>query len=285
MLRPPYTKYNRLHVYYLDRRDLPPVNDPDLIGIWIEDDTAILFFHQSKDEYISSLCRDTGAMIIYQADLGYQDWEAGVAITSFTTKTLQVRPVWEQDVELSPGNLEILLDPSVIFGSGFHATTRLCLETLELLLLESGVKIDSVLDLGTGTGLLAIAAAKLGVKRVTALDNNPLAVQVARHNVELNGCGDAVEVRQVDLMADLPDMDYDLVITNLYKGLLIRLFEDGGFWHKGLYLVSGFIPGMEPDLLAALPAEKIQMLHRANAEQWRLWLLQFGGGPGGGLGS
>ena len=285
MLRPPYTKYNRLHVYYLDRRDLPPVNDPDLIGTWIEDETAILFFHHSKDEYISRLCRDTGATIVYQADLGYQDWEAGVAITSFTTKTLQIRPVWEQDVDLSPGNLEILLDPSVIFGSGFHATTRLCLETLELVLLEAGVKIDSVLDLGTGTGLLAIAAAKLGVKRVTALDNNPLAVQVARHNVELNRCGDAVEVRQVDLMADLPDMDYDLVITNLYKGLLVRLFEDGGFWHNGLYLVSGFIPGMEPDLLAALPADKIKMLHRANAEQWRLWLLQFGGGPGGGQGS
>jgi len=285
MLRPPYTEYNRLHVYYLDRHDLPPVDDPDLIGTWIEDDTAILFFHHAKDEYIRGLCQDTGATIVYQADLGYQDWEAGVAITSFATKTLQVRPVWEREVELSPGNLEILLDPSVIFGSGFHATTRLCLETLELLLLESGTKIDSVLDLGTGTGLLAIAAAKLGVRRVTGLDNNPLAVQVARHNVELNGCRDVVDVHRFDLMGELPDMNYDLVVTNLYKGLLIRLFEDKGFWHRGLYLVSGFIPGMEPDLLAALPADEIKMLYRANAEQWRLWLLQFGGEPGRGQGS
>ena len=280
MLQPPYTTYKRLHVYYLDRRDLPPVDDPDLIGTWIEDDTAILFFHQPKEEYIQRLCRDTGAAIVYQADLDYQDWEAGVAITSFTTKNLLVRPVWEREVDLQPGNIEIRLDPSVIFGSGFHATTRLCLETLELLLLESGMKINSVLDLGTGTGLLAVAAAKLGVKRVTALDNNPLAIQVARHNVELNGCRDTVDVRQFDLMTSLPAMDFDLVITNLYKGLLIRLFEDAGFWHQGLYLVSGFIPGMEPDLLAALPADKIQMLHRANAEQWRLWLLQFGGGQG-----
>lgn len=134
----------------------------------------------------------------------------------------------------------------------------------------------TTIDLGTGTGLLAVAAAKLGVKRVTALDNNPLAVDVARANVARNNCADRVEVQQYDLMQGLPDMDYDLVISNLYKGLLIRLFEDREFWHPGLYLISGFIPGMEPDLLAALPSKLIQMLHRANGEQWRLWLLQYG---------
>ena len=285
MLHPPYTHYDRLHVYYLDRRDLPQVQDPDLIGIWIEDDTAILFFHKAKEELISTLCRESGASIVYQADLGYQDWEAGVKITSFATKMLCIRPVWEPPAALQAGAREILLDPSVIFGSGFHATTRLCLETLELVILESGMKINSVLDLGTGTGLLAIAAAKLGVQRVAAMDNNPLAVAVARHNVALNNCADRVRVQPFDLMGDLPEMGYDLVITNLYKGLLIRLFDDPGFWHNGLYLVSGFIPGMEPDLLAALPADKIQMLHRANTEQWRLWLLQYGSGPGRGAGS
>ncbi|MCI5165060.1 MAG: methyltransferase domain-containing protein [Candidatus Electrothrix sp. GM3_4] len=283
MLKPPYTEYKRLHVYYLDQRNLPPISDPDLIGIWIEDETAILFFHQAKEELIQALCQETGASIVYQANLDYQDWEAGVKITSFSTKTLRVRPVWEipnqqnkeQSKEQYRDKTEILLDPSVIFGSGFHATTRLCLETLELLLLESGMKINSVLDLGTGTGLLAIAAAKLGVERVTALDNNPLAIDVAQANVERNNCADIVTVRQFDLMEELPDMKYDLIITNLYKGLLIRLFDDQGFWHSGLYMVSGFIPGMEPDLLAALPADRVQMLHRGNAEQWRLWLLQY----------
>ena len=64
MLHPPYTHYDRLHVYYLDRRDLPQVQDPDLIGIWIEDDTAILFFHKAKEELISTLCRESGASIV-----------------------------------------------------------------------------------------------------------------------------------------------------------------------------------------------------------------------------
>ncbi|RUM37760.1 MAG: hypothetical protein DSY70_09230 [Desulfobulbus sp.] len=281
MLRPPYTCYSRLYVYYLDRCDLPSIVDPDLIGIWIEDETAILFFHQPKEDFIASLCRASGASIVYQAELGYDDWEAGVEIRSFSTKTLQIRPVWEPEGNLQPGMQEILLDPSVVFGSGFHATTRLCLETLELVILESGMKINSVLDLGTGTGLLAIAAARLGVRRIVALDNNPLAVDVARKNVQRNLCGDQIDVQPFDLMESLPDMDFDLVITNLYKGLLIRLFEDTGFWHNGLYLVSGFIPGMEPDLLAALPSRGIKMLHRGNAEQWRLWLLQYGEGLAG----
>ncbi len=276
MLRSPHTVYNRLFVYYLNQRDLPLVQNPDLIGTWIEDDTAILFFHSEQEQLIDRLCHETGAEIVYQAELDYLDWEAGVAITTFETKTLRITPVWEKQTALPPGRQEIILDPSVIFGSGFHATTRLCLETLELVLLESGMEINSVLDLGTGTGLLAVAAAKLGVKRVTALDNNPLAVDVARANVARNNCADRVEVQQYDLMQGLPDMDYDLVISNLYKGLLIRLFEDREFWHPGLYLISGFIPGMEPDLLAALPSKLIQMLHRANGEQWRLWLLQYG---------
>ncbi len=274
MLKKPYTKYDQLYVYNLDKCELPPVDDPDLIGIWIEDDTAILFFHQPKEELVASLCKQTGARIIYQADLNYFDWEAGVKITSFSTKYLAVRPVWEEKITLGEDIQEILLDPSVIFGSGFHATTRLCLETLELLMLQSGERIRTVLDLGTGTGLLAIAAARLGAEKVVGLDNNPLAVEVAKRNVKLNGCESQVEILSHDLQQGLPEMKYDLVITNLYKRLLLQFFDNPDFWQPKLYMVSGFIPGMEPDLLAALPAHQVQMLHRANREQWRLWLLR-----------
>ncbi|MFP7755250.1 50S ribosomal protein L11 methyltransferase [Thermodesulfobacteriota bacterium B35] len=275
MLRPPYTRYHQLHVYYLDRRDLPPVEDPDLIGIWIEDETAILFFHREKDMLIQRICGQCGAAIVYQACLDYRDWEAGVTVTSFCTATLHVRPVWEASGPGEGDKTEIVLDPSVIFGSGFHATTRLCLETLESLLLDPERRVKSVLDLGTGTGLLAIAAARLGAERVVAVDNNPLAVEVARKNVDLNQCRSVVQVEQVDLLADLPATGgYDLVITNLYKGLLVHLFEQEAFWQGQVYLVSGFLPGMEAELLAALPPGMVRMLHRGGREQWRLWLLR-----------
>jgi ribosomal protein L11 methyltransferase len=141
-------------------------------------------------------------------------------------------------------------------------------------MVESGLKIRTVADLGTGTGLLAIAAAKMGAIKVTALDNNPLACTVARSNAENNGCAAQVEVRQHDLAGSLPDISgYDLVMANLYKGLLLQLFADPSFWKARMYLVSGIIPAMEADLLKALPQEGIRFLHRGNSGMWRLWLL------------
>jgi ribosomal protein L11 methyltransferase len=274
MLHHPHTRYVRLYVYYLDRLQLPPIDHPDFIGLWVEDEHAILFFHTPQESLVAELCQQAGAQIIYQADLDYRDWEAGVTIGSFNTKALTIRPVWEQLSAAETNKQEIVLDPSVIFGSGFHPTTRMCLETLERVMLESGMKIRSVADLGTGTGLLAIAAAKLGAEKVTALDSNPLACTVARTNVVKNNCEAQVDVLQHDLLAGLPDIGgYDLVIANLYKGLLIQLFTDPSFWKAGMYLVSGIIPAMEGDLLEALPHKEISFLHRGNSEIWRLWLL------------
>ncbi len=273
MLQKPHSRYHHLYAYYLDRADIELKPDPDLIGIWIEDECAILFFHQPREACVRDICRQQGARIIYQADLEYRDWEAGVDITSFATSYLSVSPVWERQQAVTRGRQPVILDPSVIFGSGFHATTRLCLEVLEMLMRESGERIESVLDLGTGTGLLAIAAAKLGAVRVVGIDNNPLAISVAQRNVELNGCEGRVEILRHDLHQSLPAMDYDLVITNLYKGLLIRLFEHSLFWKPRFHLVSGFIPGMEADLLAALP-KGLGMPVRRSRDQWRLWLLE-----------
>lgn len=277
MLRHHHTGYDHLYVYYLDKMNLPQIDHPDLIGVWIEDKHAILFFHTPQNKLVDDICHQSSAKIIYKADLDYRDWEAGVTIGPFTTKTLSVRPVWDEMVsqDLNGTKQEILLDPSVIFGSGFHPTTRLCLETLELLMLESGKKIERVADLGTGTGLLAIAAAKLGAEKVTAIDNNPLACEVAQNNSVMNGCTSQVTVLQHDLDANLPDLgEYDLVAANLYKGLLVQLFTDPCFWKARKYIISGIMPAMEADLLEALPKKGIRFLHRGNCEMWRLWVLE-----------
>ena len=95
MLRPPYEKYQRLYVYHLDRVDLPPVSDPDLIGTWLEDGSPILFFHQPKDELIAELCRQHGCTVTYQADLDYSDWEAGQTVEPFKIEDISVAPIWE----------------------------------------------------------------------------------------------------------------------------------------------------------------------------------------------
>lgn len=267
MLRPPYTRYSRLYTYHLDLRDLPAIDDPDLIGTWIEDETAILFFHRPKERLVETLCEASGAKLIYEADLDYTDWEAGREIEPFTVGGLTVAPVWEK----TPA--DIRLDPSVIFGSGFHPSTRLCLEGLLKFTASPELTINTALDLGCGTGLLAIAAAKQGVTKITACDNNLLACQVARANCLINETANRVTVLETDLRRQCPDTRVDLVMANLYKGLMLELFENPDFWQAKLYLLSGFISGMEEDLLAALPQSGITLLERRRNDRWCSWTL------------
>jgi ribosomal protein L11 methyltransferase len=267
MLHPPYRRYERLHVYHLDSVILPAVSDPDLIGIWLEDGSPILFFHQPKEELISELCRAHGCALIYQAELDYGDWEAGQDIGPFSLAGLTVAPVWDE----VPA--DIRLDPSVVFGTGFHPSTRLCLETLGKYCRTPELKLETMLDLGCGTGLLAIAAARLGLTRITGVDHNPLACAVARRNVELNHCQKEVSIKELDLRREEPDTGVDLVVANLYHHLLAELFARPSFWRARLYLVAGFIPSMEEELLSALPADRVRLLERRRSERWCLWVL------------
>jgi len=274
MLKPPYTRYDQLFVYNFDRVDLEIVDDPDLIGTWIEDDTSILFFHKEKQSLIESICRQSGAQIIYEANLNYQDWEAGLDITTFSVPPLIVAPLWEvEQLTETTENIPIHLDPSVIFGSGFHPTTRLCLEIITDVITSNPEEIQTIVDLGTGTGLLSLGAAKLGVQQIRAYDNNPFACAVAEKNVRINSCEKQIKVLEIDLREALPDTNVDLVVANLYKGLLLDFFHNPDFWHARYYIISGFIPSMEEELLAALPMNQLKLLERRKSDTWRLWLL------------
>lgn len=274
MLKPPYTCYKQLYVYNFDQTDLGAIDDPDLIGTWIEDETAILFFHKEKRELIETIRKRSNATILFEANLDYQDWEAGVDITTFSVPPLTVAPLWEVDkLQLNDGDIPIQLDPSVIFGSGFHPTTRLCLQVITDLMASHPDTIESMVDLGTGTGLLSIAAAKLGVKNIRSYDNNPFACAVARKNVALNDCREQISVMEADLRGGLPDTGVSLLVANLYKGLLLDLFNNPDFWKAKYYIISGFIPSMEEELLAALPMDDLKLLERRKSEPWRLWLL------------
>ncbi len=267
MLRPPYTKYDRLFVYHLDTINIPEITDPDFIGIWHEDDNGILFFHINKDKYIKTLCNKIQANLIYQADLKYEEWDAGQAITPFTVGTVTVAPVWDGE------DADIVLDPSVIFGSGFHPTTQTCLQMVNKYTTTPELQIKSMLDLGTGTGLLAICAAKQGT-RVTAYDNNPLACKVARANSKRNRVDKLLDVKEIDLRTTtLQTTGIDLVVANIHPELLHDLVSNPTFWQGNLYILSGFMKSMEPELLAHLDTTSIKFLERTRNGQWCVWVL------------
>jgi hypothetical protein len=125
-------------------------------------------------------------------------------------RRLVVKPTW-RDYTPQPDDLVIELDPGMAFGSGLHPTTRLCLEAMEDHLRPGA----TLLDVGTGSGILAIAAARLGASRVLALDTDPLAVRIARENVILNGVEAVVEVemgtvQMSNVKSQIPNIKYQI---------------------------------------------------------------------------
>jgi len=266
MLKPPYTHYSRIFTYHVDGHQLPEVADPDLIGTWIEDGKTVFIFHKKKDVLMDRFCRQHGCEIFYQADMDYVDWEMGREVTSFTVGPLTVAPIWEKQ----PADIRI--DPSVVFGNGFHPSTRLCLESL-VFYHDTLPKGFTALDLGCGTGLLAIGAVRLGGSRVLAVDYNPLACQVTRQNTEYNHAADSITVRQMDLRADYPAGEVDIVMANLHPQLLVGLFQNPRFWQGSLFIISGFMAHDEETLLAALPEKPPAFLNRFSRDKWRAWVL------------
>lgn len=145
------------------------------------------------------------------------------------SERIVVKPSWES-VEARPEDCIVEIDPGLSFGTGLHGTTRACLRFLDAW--QRRRPQASVLDMGCGTGILAIAAAKLGFPRVTAMDNDPAAVRVARTNAACNGVADKIECIQADVaIASVAiatsaefkaDRAYDLVMANLLAGMLIQ---------------------------------------------------------------
>ncbi len=135
------------------------------------------------------------------------------------SERLWVKPSWA-DCAAAPGEIVIELDPGLSFGTGQHGTTRACLRLLDACA-RRGVA-GGLLDLGAGSGILAIAAARLGWKRVLAVDNDPVAVRIAAANAAANGVGAAVTVREGDLAAPAAGWRAQTVVANILASVLIE---------------------------------------------------------------
>lgn len=158
-------------------------------------------------------------------------------------KRIWLRPSWEE-AETPQGRIEIVLDPGQAFGTGDHPTTRLCLELLESQVLEG----MTVADIGCGSGILSIAAAKLGAARVDAVDVDAVSVQATHENAARNG----VEIAAYEGMGfdPLGESVYDVVVSNIISAAVIGLanhakehVQEGGAW-----IVSGIIEPNWPDV-------------------------------------
>lgn len=138
-------------------------------------------------------------------------------------RRLMIVPEWLRDtVPTPPGRERVLVNPGLSFGTGDHFTTRYCLEMLDRLA-EEGLRPDRALDAGCGSAIISIAAHKLGWPSLLAVDNDPVAVNQAAENLELNGIRSGIELQVMDLTREFPRERFPVVFANIYGGLLMDL--------------------------------------------------------------
>lgn len=177
---------------------------------------------------------------------------------------LVVCPSWQ--TYASEDEVVITLDPGMAFGTGLHPTTRMCLEALE----EHLSRGAEVLDLGTGSGILAIAAAKLGASAVLALDTDPLAVKIAKENVLANGVHKVVEVKEGSLEMAKGCL-FDLIVVNILAPTIADLIEKGLLDHlepEGLLIAAGIMKSEEEEARKTLRERGLKELSPLQKGDW-----------------
>jgi ribosomal protein L11 methyltransferase len=167
-----------------------------------------------------------------------------------------------------PNRPVLLIPASAAFGTGEHATTSMCLRLLAGAPLPDRFRM---LDAGCGSGILAIAGAKLGASRCEAFDFDPIAVRIAKHNAEVNGVSAHVTCKKVDIHRwSPPKPQHDIVCANLFLDLLVQGMPAFAATLKpeGLLIASGIFAVQEPDLTLAMKRNGLRVEHRLKRGRW-----------------
>lgn len=189
-------------------------------------------------------------------------------------KRVVLKPSWES-WEAQPDDLIVHLDPGMAFGTGMHPTTRLCVAALEEIVKPG----DSVLDIGTGSGVLAIVAAMLGAKTILATDIDTLAVQVATENAAVNGLavgpGSGLEIRLGSVPAEAAGQ-FQVVVANILAEVLVGLFDSKynnaplaePLAPGGAMILSGILDERAPMVIDAAARYGLQLIDRKQEGDW-----------------
>ncbi len=192
-------------------------------------------------------------------------WKAHYVPVRVGTRVV-VRPPW-QDYEPSGDDIVVLLDPGMAFGTGTHPTTQIALRLLERLQISG----RTVFDVGTGSGIIAIAAAKLGASRVDGVDIDPVSVRQAIGNVSLNSASDTVSIWMSDMAPNAPgERTYAIVVANIIARVLTEIADRivSAVAPDGTLILSGIIDSKEQGVVECYQQRGFAMVDRVQIEDW-----------------
>lgn len=189
---------------------------------------------------------------VYISEVRDEDWEESWKKYYHTFKVgrhLVIKPSWEE-YKPEPGEVIIEIDPGMAFGTGIHASTRFCLNFIDEYL-KGG---ESIIDAGCGSGILSIAAAKMGAKKITAFDIDETAVKVAWENVKLNRLDEVIEVKMGDVTEENLQQQSDIIFANITADIVnmfipqaATVLKPGGYLFAS-GIVDSRLPGVEKQL-------------------------------------
>jgi ribosomal protein L11 methyltransferase len=250
-----------LYIYYLAGRlkNDRQMSGRSFLGNWEEQGCTFLFFSEPSLATVEKLVAEQPDLtILDKYHMSYEQWQGGV-LAPFSAAGVRIVPSWaHEDADDNPQT--ILLDPGVVFGNGLHPTTRDCLKALETVYARA--MPATVLDIGTGSGVLALVAARLGGRKVLAVDRNLLAARTAHANVRRNGLQDCILVTQ-GLAEECIAARAELMIANIHYDVMRRLVRSAGFGMKKWFVLSGLLRSQALELSEYL-ANRQLIIHR----QW-----------------
>ena len=244
------------------------------------DDRWLVFFGSSEDrdraaEALSTPARDR--IVAAPIDVTDEDWarRSQDELGAVEVGRVVIAPPWAvaDHRPLAPDPVTVVIRPSMGFGTGHHATTRLCADLLQRIDLSG----RTVLDLGTGSGVLALTALALGARSVLGVDDDPDAIESARENLTLNDVAAGVDLRVADFRS-LPDPLFDVVVANLTGGLLARSADvlAGAVAPGGTLVISGVTLEEEAEVVRAFEPSMV-VVERLAEDEWMAAMLRHGG--------
>ncbi|HEY2493673.1 MAG TPA: 50S ribosomal protein L11 methyltransferase [Paenibacillus sp.] len=271
------TKYGELYDKPLNNI---PEGQADIKGYFYEETgiEEVVTTVKQRIEELSQYGIDTGE-VRYEVRIVNEDewanqWKQYFKPLRVTDK-LTIKPTWE-DYTPEPGEQLIHLDPGMAFGTGTHPTTSLCLRTLESVI-QGG---EEIIDVGTGSGILAIGAILLGAKHVLAVDLDPVAVDSAKENTALNGLNENITIKESDLLSVFTKqsegqnvgvtLPVNIVVANILAEIILMLIDDvyQVLEPGGIFITSGIYSNKEEVVHEALISSNFEVMSVNREEEW-----------------